>query len=458
MNTPMTKPGKALLYGLITLAVMFSALPGQVLAMARKPPLENSSPEVASKKSGREQLISLTLEDCFKLALKRSETIAIRNEIVDATQADFLAATAQVIGDADFVMNYRRQKVVKSGGDGSSVGGTFNAPNRRDREFVISQPLFQGFKALGAIKGAGSLKKQRIGERVRAEQLLFLDVSRAFYDVLRYQKDVEIIQGIHDLFNERMGDLWEREKIGRSRHSETVSAESRMRVIESELAQAKGILAVAKHILEFLIGSPVEPNQLKDIEIIGNRPEALDAYLGAAEKRPDVEAFRQAVKTAWNGVVVAQSSLWPDISLVNNQYQKRDGFQDPIDWDLLFKINVPLFKGGETLGKIKGARSNWKKAKLSYSLAKRQAELDIKESFQNWMASKDQSKALKEAVKSSEENFTLQKEDYAHNLVNNLDVLSALESLHQARREANQAHYQMKQNYWNLKVAMGETL
>lgn len=442
---------------LLAFSTFFILQPAELLAMGKKPPVEQSIPKTFHIGNKEAEAIPLNLEDCYKLALKRSETIAINNETVNATQADFLAATSEAIGDADFVMNYRRQKVLKSS-EGSSVGGTLNAPNRRDREFVISQPLFQGFKALGAIKGAGSLKKQRVGEKIRAEQLLFLDVARAFYDVLRFQKDVETIQGIRDLFAERMSDLNEREKIGRSRRSEIVTAESRMKIIDSELAQAKGTLAVAKHILEFLIGIPAEPTQLKDMEIFELEPETMDAYLAAVDKRPDVEAAEQAVKTAWNGVVVAQSGLWPDISLVNNQYQKRDGFQDPIDWDLLFKINVPLYRGGETLGKIKAASSTWKKAKFAYSLARRQAELDIKEAYQTWVAARNEYRALEEAVKSSEENFNLQKEDYSQNLVNNLDVLSALESLHETRREANRARYQLKENYWNLKVAMGETL
>ncbi|OGW68633.1 MAG: hypothetical protein A2036_03190 [Omnitrophica bacterium GWA2_50_21] len=435
----------------------FATQPAQLFAMGKKPFVEKSIPKTFHIKNNEVAPVPLNLEDCYQLALKRSETIAISNETVNATQADFLAAASEAIGDADFVMNYRRQKVLKSG-EGSSVGGTFNAPNRRDREFVISQPLFQGFKALGAIQGAGSLKKQRVGEKKRAEQLLFLDVAKAFYDVLMFQKDVETIQGIRDLFEERMADLNEREKIGRSRRSEIVTAESRMRIIDSELAQAKGTLAVAKHILEFLVGIPVDSGQLKDMEIFEIEPETMDVYLAAADKRPDVEAAEQAVKTAWNGVVVAQSGLWPDISLVNNQYQKRDGFQDAIDWDLLFKINVPLYRGGETLGKIKSATSAWKKAKLFYSLARRQAELDIKEAYQTWVASRNEYQALEKAVKSSEENFQLQKEDYSQNLVNNLDVLSALESLHETRREANRAKYELKENYWNLKTAMGKTL
>jgi outer membrane protein TolC len=70
----------------------------------------------------------------------------------------------------------------------------------------------------------------------------------------------------------------------------------------------------------------------------------------------------------------------------------------------------------------------------------------------------EESRALEEAVKASEENFRLQREEYTRNLVSNLEVLEALELFHETRREANQAHYQMKENYWRLKVATGEVL
>ena len=56
----------------------------------------------------------------------------------------------------------------------------------------------------------------------------------------------------------------------------------------------------------------------------------------------------------------------------------------------------------------------------------------------------------------SEKNFNLQKEDYAHNLVSNLDVLEALQALFDTRRQANQTYYQMKENYWQFKVAIGK--
>jgi hypothetical protein len=49
-------------------------------------------------------------------------------------------------------------------------------------------------------------------------------------------------------------------------------------------------------------------------------------------------------------------------------------------------------------------------------------------------------------------------EDYRLNLVNNLDVLQALEDVQHARREMLRAHNEVKRLFWKLRVATGETL
>ncbi len=396
--------------------------------------------------------VKLTLQDCYQLALKRSETIAIRKEEIERTEAQFLQAAGEVVGDMDFVISNTRQDAQKGTSTSSS---TLTAPSRRERKFALTQPLFQGFKSFAAISGAGSLKKQRKAEEARARQLLFLDVTNAFYEVLRSQRDIEITEKIRRLLEERVGDLKEREKIGRSRPSEVVTASAKEKSTDAELARLARTLANQLHILEFLIGTSAKPEQLQDeIEAPGVKPE-LAEYLLKVHFRLDVEASRQAAKTALQNIVVAQSGLWPQLDLELNKYEKREGPQSGIDWDMLLTFTIPIFKGGETAGKIKDAVSLWKQSKLSSQLTEREAALEVKQAFEDVVASQNELRALEEFVKASEENFRLQREEYAKNLVNNLEVLAALESLSEAQVETNRAHYQWKENFWKLQVASG---
>ncbi|MDD5672164.1 MAG: TolC family protein [Candidatus Omnitrophica bacterium] len=418
--------------------------------MAKRPP------EVPVEPAAPQTLPPMTLEDCFDLSIKQSEILAIQNVDIERTWADFLTASSEAIGTVDFIMTDFRQKELKGGsGQTDSVGATFTKPQTRERYFEIQQPIFQGFKAVGALVGAKSLRKQRIYERDRAIQVLFLDVVDAFYTTLRFQREIEINQEILVLLKDRREDLAAREKIGKSRESEVVMVDSKIRTVEADLAQARGDCAIAKRMLEFLTGISLEGRTFLDETPPTDAPQDLDSYLPKARTRPDVEATHQAVRTAMQGIVVAQSDLWPEISLENRDYQRREGFESGIDWDLMLTIDIPLSKGGASLGKIKGAYSDWKIAKLNFKHTLRQAELDIKQSYEVWLSNHEQYLAYEKAVAASKENYKLQREDYAHNLVNNLDVLDALETLYRSLIDANKAYYTLKIAHRHFQVAIG---
>lgn len=339
---------------------------------------------------------------------------------------------------------------------GGSLGSTFVDPDKQESKFTISQPLFQGLKAVGALTGAGSYRQEQKENWIRAKELLYQDVARAFYGFLLYQKELQIIREIHELLRQRIQELEEREKIGRSRLSEVASARTRLKVLEADLAGVKGSLAAVQYLLEFLIGTELQGIRLEDDHSQDPPAGSLLDYLKRADTRSDVKAAQQSVKTAWRGIVVAQSGFWPTLSIDHNQYMRREGFTASIDWDTLFKFDLPLFSGGATVGQLKDSISILKQKKLSFSLARRQAEMEIKQDYEGWRFSREQYLALGEAVKAAEENYELQSDEYRHSLVSNLDVLAALESLHQTRQNANQAYYRMRQDEARLKVAIGE--
>jgi outer membrane protein len=439
----------------LTALLLLLLTPPPVWALGDKPPKDAAPPKEEIK------VMERTLLDCYKLALTRSETIAISQEAIEKTEAEFLKAAGEFIGDADYKISSFRQDPLSTadlGGSssGSSISSNFFKTHRRERKWVFTQPLFQGFKTFAAINAAGALKKQRTSEQIRAEELLFDDVAQAFYNVLKQKRDVEIVEGIIKSYQERIKDLTEREKIGRSRESELVKAVSQMKAAESELAQVRGLFAVSQHVLGFLTGIEIKPEELKDSELPDEHTLELLDYVHASEDRSDVNAAEHAVKIARQGMIEAQSELWPTLTLDSNVYNKRDGSQFNVDWDVLFSLNFPIGKGGTTLGNLKESVSSWKQAKHSHSLTKRQAVLNIQESYENWMASAHQFKALEEALEASQKSFELQKKEYELNLVSNLDVLDALSELFTTSRQTNDVRYQMKENYWKLKVAIGE--
>lgn len=427
--------------------------PNGLFAQATTPPVtppkeDSASPDAPAKES------PLTLEDCYQLALIQSETVAIQKEMISRATAQMFLATSQALGKVDFVSTRNLQDSgVASGSGGTTI---YNDPDVSERSFVVNQPLFQGFKALGALTAAGNYKKQQREAWIRAKELLYRDVALGFYSVLRFQNDLRINRDIHELLKQRIKELEEREKIGRSRASEVATAVTSLKQLEADLAGSKGALATAQFYLEYLIGGSIEGKKLQDVQSQDLTLKPLSDYLKFINTRPDVLAAEHGVKVAKSGILVAQSGFWPTISLNNSWYTHREGNLSNANWDLLFTMDVPIFSGTATIGQLKDSISVFKQQKLSFSQVRRQAELEIKQSYDSWRFSREQYLALEEAVASAENNYKLQTDEYRRSLVNNLDVLAALQSLNNTQQNKNQSFYQMKQDEARLKVAIGD--
>ncbi|MBP9865874.1 MAG: TolC family protein [Candidatus Omnitrophica bacterium] len=402
------------------------------------------------------QLPPLTLEEAYQAALHRSEELAMAQADIDMTWANFLEASSEALGDVSYQREDFRQEDLGSGTSESGATSSFNRPNTRESKFVISQPLFQGFKSLGALAGSGSLRKEREYTYDRAKQLLFLDVADVFYTVQRYERDLEITQETLKLLGSRVNDLNKREEIGRSRMSEVVTARARLNSLKSTLARIQGSMRVQKRTLEFLTGYNLEGRSLADPENVPQMTSPITGYLEQSENRPDVEAARYALKKANQNIIIAQSEVWPTITLDHTQYDRREGFQGPIDWDMMFKINVPLFQGGEALSKIKAALVDRTKSNLKLTQTERVSEMETKQAYDSLSSRLDEYTALEEAVKTAEENYKVQKKDYRLALVTNLDVLEALENLNQTRLDHNEVHAELLKDYRRLQVASGD--
>lgn len=392
----------------------------------------------------------LSLKDCYRLALKQSEVIALHKEFIKETEARFIQVLSGLLPRATFSSSDRIQD-----GAGSSAFTLRHVP---ERKFVFTQPLFSGFKEFAAMIGSRHQKKQKELEKTRAEQLLFLDVVDAFYLLLEQREDMKTLAAIRAALKDRIRELKKREKLGRSRESEVASARAQLRRVEAEVELVKSQEIIARQLLEFLTGrAPLEEiidDAHTGFEPLGNAEE----FWAKSEARPDVIAMEEAWRVAEKEVTIERAKLWPVVGLESNYYTKRVGVARDVDWDVLFKVDVPLFQGGQVVGASMEVSSRARQAKLNFERAKRSARLEIRDAYVQYQAALARSKALEKAHRAADESYHLQEEDYRLSLVNNLDVLSALQALQDARRDFFHAHYEAKRLYWRLKVAVGETI
>src|SRR5207249_4649365 len=142
------------------------------------------------------------------------------------------------------------------------------------QRFTLTQPLFSGFKEFAAMAAAKAQHKERESQLLRAKQLLFMDVSNAFYYFLSYQEDMEVLKSIGKALNDRMSELKRRQNLGRSRESEVASAAASLYKAAADEAGVKSQLEVSRQLLEFLVGQPI--TSVKDEDLPNDSVSPLD--------------------------------------------------------------------------------------------------------------------------------------------------------------------------------------
>ncbi|TFG89764.1 MAG: TolC family protein, partial [Syntrophobacterales bacterium] len=174
--------------------------------------------------------------------------------------------------------------------------------------------------------------------------------------------------------------------------------------------------------------------------------------------RSDVIAACNEWQVAVKSRQIIDSDFLPTVTFEGNYYTQRTTVSKGVDWDVMLKVDVPIFEGTETLGRSKEARAQAKAKELLYQRAKRAAPQDVRDAYVKLDAAVSVQKTLRKAFTAAKLSYHLQRRDYTLSLVSNLDVLESIRTLHNSEREYIRSLYEAKRLFWQLQVACGETL
>jgi outer membrane protein TolC len=183
----------------------------------------------------------LTLSKAYELALKRSEELGMKSEMIEAAKAHFYQAFAGILPRVSYHADHFRQDSDENASSQDGSTRNFTRETSDEGYFSLSQSLFGGFKDFAAIGAAGSEKAQRRYELERARQVLFQNVMEAFYGVLQAQKDREIFEKTQKLHEDRIGELKGRVKLGRSRESEMLTSTVDLKLAAADVEESKRV-------------------------------------------------------------------------------------------------------------------------------------------------------------------------------------------------------------------------
>jgi outer membrane protein len=283
------------------------------------------------------------------------------------------------------------------------------------------------------------------------QSAVMLDVARAYYQVLRAERSVEVLRNSVKLQDERVRDIRTRDRIGAARKLDVAQIEAQAAAFRATLIAAQADAHNARVLLAFLVGAPVLDAPLDDRYEVPELSQSIGATIEEAwNSRQDLAAAEAAIEAAAANVQSAVGQYYPSVSINFNYYLSRESQPEDSLWNGLISANLPLFTGGLIRANVRLAMSQLRQAKLQQSLLLRQIEQDVRFVYENLAASTARMVELRLSADAAEQALTVSEGEYRAGRITNLDRLVAQDRLLAAQLDLVGEEFNRKVSYLNL--------
>jgi len=263
-------------------------------------------------------------------------------------------------------------------------GGQEGTTHPRGYEFNLTQPLFQGFQNLNAIRGAKSTV-QASREILRSvEQTVLLDATTAYVNVVRDTAVVRLRENDVSVLSEQRKATKDRFDVGEVTRTDVAQAEARRSQALSTLAAAQANLKTSRAAYEQVIGHApgnlVTPTSIRHL-LPASLNEAMT--LGDGENPLILTAVYQEEASLY-AVQQIMGELLPDVSLQANfqdQFGLSQSLEEQQTTTVIARVDVPLYQGGSVSARVRQAKETNNQLKREVEDARLRVHADV---VANW--------------------------------------------------------------------------
>lgn len=381
-----------------------------------------------------------TLADAYKLARQNLETVAISEQSLRQAEALYRRAIGFSLPEASLrsatdISDPREQALT-------------------DVFFRVGYSGFNGYREWAQIKQGKAGAAAAEAQLRRAEQLVLSDVAAAFFGILQSDEDVKATQELQVLAGKRLSELRERVRVGRTREADSLAQEVQSTALASQLEESARQSASRTDLLLYLTRAEAAQPATSDAQA-DLPPKPLESYLARIDNRPDVEASRRAVDAARASVHLARADRLPQVGYALDYFVSRPRVDRDSDWRASVTAAFPIFSFGARAANEAASKAASAAQELTLSQTRRNAELEVRDSWRNLSVAKRQLELSTKALKLAERDYSLQRRDESRGLVTALEVLESLNRLNQARLQHNQSLLGVRLASVNLELAAG---
>lgn len=385
-----------------------------------------------------EQIV--TLEDAYRSAIVRSETIAIARENLIHSEDEVKRTRSFLFPNIKADLDYlRRPKAMKNS------GFLLRPESETTFDLTLSQPLYTGGRVQATYHDAQlGQKVERLQLELTQEDLLF-EIAQAYYTALKAKNNVRIEEKEVERLTAHRRSAEKQLEVGEVTKTALLRAEAELSDAQANLIRAKNAVLEAKDQLALL--ARIEgPFQLQNPAPVPFSEHTESEWIAIShENRLELKQENIRIDQAREGIDFAQGSYLPSLSL-DLQYKWLD--QDPqssflISNDRLaiLKLEVPIFEGMLSTAEMAQARSRLRKSRLEKKRRRDEISSRVRRAKLALSSLTSELKHLEAQVRFAREAFALASRQFEVGLGTNIEVLDANASLLDAERKYSNTIY-----------------
>lgn len=396
-----------------------------------------------------------SLYDLAKLADIHSQTIKIAEQDLEIARQQKKRAFSVLIPRAtaySSITEYKNDDVYSS--DSITYGGK----------------LTQSFTLNGKELIAYNITKKSIESRIFSLQSVrssyFLQVARAYYNILSSQRYLEIADSDVERLRTYRDSVKEKLDVGSLTKTDLYRAEAELsKSLTEQIASSNNILKRKAALLNLIILDP-EFDLLKDNnkEIENYQCSLSQIKTNALKNRPEIKEAAKNLEIASKTVKFNQSDYWPTLSLEVGYKEtdlKYSSNPNPVEYDtedlyVSGELSFDLFDGGLRKATINQSIAEKNKAKSALSLIKDEIVFDCEEAFLDYQTAKSTLVNLQNELKSAQENYSAMQMQFKYGMADSIDVMDANSLLVSAQRRISDAQYTYYLAVLNILYTKGE--
>ena len=363
-------------------------------------------------------------------ALKYNPKIKIQSSVVQASKEDLKQIYASIFPSIDINLSKGYIKDDAS----TSTTNTNSERSPQDISIILEQDLYTGGKlSAELIKAKNKLLLEEENLRLTKYNVI-LEAALAYLEVLQNKKLIELNNLKEDKFYNDLKSVELLVKVGTASQSDLVFAQSKLVETSAQKIASLNLYNASKTNYQEVIGNPLPNANLLEPNLVNlNIPKNFnDAMTIALQNNPDLKIADLKEQIAIADIKSNFSEAMPNVKL-DAEYQisddKTSKGSSSDKAEITATVNIPIFKGGKNISKIKQAKIIAKQVRYELESKKNEVTQNISKSWSDF-------KSNETLLKSANINIEARKlilegidQEYKIGLKSFIDVLESKENL-----------------------------